>query len=526
MILSLKRLSSLCTALFLTIALAHAETILNRGDSVEPQTLDPHKASLVQEANLAYDLFEGLLTYDASANLQPGVAESWTVSDDKKTYTFKLRADAVWSDGSPITADDFVYGWQRVVTPATGSYYSSMLFVVKNAEAITTEKMKPDALGVRAVDAHTFEVTLNNPTLYFLETLVNPATYPVPKVVVEKLGADWVKPGNMVSNGAYMLKDFIPKDKVILVKNPKFHDAASVTVDTINYISIEDRGAALKRFEAHEIDSYDDVLIEQMDHVKATLGDQFVSGPYLGTYYFWYKNDKPPFDNPKLRRALSMMIDRDYLSEKIWGGLMTPAYSLVPPGMPNYTPAEVSFAKLSPIEREDEAKKLMSELGYGPDKPLKLELRFNTSENHRNTAVEIANRFKQFGVEATLLNTDGKTHYGHLREHGDFDLARANWIGDYRDPQTFLLITTTGDGHNYGLYSNKAYDEAVSKASLEADASKRRELMQQAEAIVVEDQPMIVLMHYLSKNLVAKKITGWVTNNMDAHLSRYLGVAN
>lgn len=501
---------------------AHAETVYNRGNSAEPQTLDPHKVSLVQEANISYDLFEGLLAYDAKAQLIPGVAESWTVSDDGTVYTFKLRADALWSNGDPVTANDFVFAWRRVVDPKTGSYYASMLFPVKNGEAITKDGAKLETMGVRAADDKTFEVTLNGPTPYFLETLVNPSTYPVHQASVEKLGPDWVKPGNMVSNGAFILKDFIPKDSVKLVKNQKYREAASVTLDALNYISLEDRGGAMKRFEAGEIDSYDDVPTEQIAFVKQTFPEEFVTGPYLGIYMYWLKCDKVPFTNPKLRRALSLMVDRDYIAEKIWGGTMIAGYSLVPKGMSGYEPVEPDFAKMTAVEREDEAKKLMAELGYGPDKPLKIELRYNTSENFRNTSIAVADMMKPFGVEVQLLNTDAKTHYGHLRSHGDFDLARATWIGDFRDPQTFLLIATTGDGHNYGVYSNKTYDELVSQAAKEGNIEKRRELMHKAETIIMEEQPSLILMHYRSKNLVSKRLKGWETNNMDAHFSRWL----
>ncbi|MES2906732.1 MAG: peptide ABC transporter substrate-binding protein [Pseudomonadota bacterium] len=499
-----------------------AASVYNRGGSAEPQTLDPHKVSLIQEANIAYDLFEGLVTYDVKSDLIPGVAESWTISPDGKTYTFKLRENAKWSDGSALTADDFVYAWQRVANPKTGSYYASMLFPVKNGEAIAKGTMQPDALGVRAVDAHTFEVTLNNATPYFMETLAYPATYPVPKAVVEKLGPEWVKPNNMVSNGAFILKDFIPKDKVQLVKNPNYRDAPSVAFDELNYMSLEDRATAMKRFEAGEIDSYDDVPAEQLDHVKQTIGDQFLTGPYLGTYYFWFKNDKKPFDNAKLRRAISLMVDREYIADKIWGGTMVAGYSLVPPGIKGYEPVEADFKNMTAIEREDEAKKLMAELGHGPDKPLKLELRFNTSENHRNTAVAVTDMLKPFGIEASLLNADAKTHYGILRGHGDFDMARANWVGDYRDPQTFLLIGVTDDGHNYGLYSNKDYDKLVAEASVEIDVAKRREIMRKAEAMIVADQPMLILLHYRSKSLVSKQLKGWETNIMDTHLTRWM----
>jgi oligopeptide transport system substrate-binding protein len=512
----------LAAGLFCFSHAALAEVIYNRGNSAEPQTLDPHKISTVQEANIAQDLFEGLLAYNAKAEPVPAIAESWSISDDGKVYTFKLRNNVRWSNNEPLTAEDFVFAWRRIVTPATGSPYASMLFCVKNGEAIATSKLKPEDLGVRAPDAATFEVTLEKPTPYFLAMLAHPATYPVPKAIVEKFGADWVKPGNMISNGAYTLKDFIPKDKVVLGKNKNYRDAANVQIDIVNYHSIEDRGAAIKRFEAGEIDSYDDVPAEQMDFVRKTFKNEFISGPYLGTYFFWFKDNKPPYNNPKLRRAIALMIDREYLAEKIWAGTMIAGYSLIPPGIADYESQDADFKKMSQFDREDEAKKLMSELGYGPSNLLRIEIRFNTSENHSNTSIALANMMKPFGIEAILLNTDGKTHYGHLRTHGDFDLARAGWVSDYRDPQTFLQIGVTNDGHNYGLYSNPAYDKLVQQAELETDPLKRRSLMQRAEAIIVQDQPFLILLHYRSKNLISKRLKGWETNIMDIHLSRWL----
>ena len=500
---------------------AQAEVVFNRAQSADPQTLDPHKATLMQEAHIAYDLFEGLVSYDAKAKLIPGAAKSWTVSPDGKVYTFKLREGNKWSDGTPVTADDFVQSWRRAVDPKTASGYASMLFTVKNAEAITNGEVPLDALGVRAIDPLTFEVTLNGPTPYFLETMTFPTTYPVPMAAVQKFGADWVKPGNMVSNGAYTLKDYSPKDKVVIVKNKNFHDAANVAIDTIHYITIEDRSAALKRFEAGEIDSYDDIPVEQMSYVKEKFPGEFLTGPSLAIYYMWIKNDKPPFDNPKLRRAFSLMIDREYLAEKIWAGTMAPGYSLTP-AMEGFDPVEPDYKAMTQVEREEEAKKLMTELGYGPDKPLKLELRYDTSENHRNTMIAVADMMKPFGIDASLLNMDKKTHVSHLQGKGDYDLARVNWFGDFRDPQTFLTLFVSDDGHNYGPYNNKDYDALVKQALIEGNVEKRREMVRQAESILMRDQPMLMLLHYRSKNLVSKKFKGWETNNVDTHFSRWL----
>ena len=277
--------------------------------------------------------------------------------DDKKVYTFKLRADGKWSDGTPVTANDFVFSWQRLVDPATAAEYAYMLAPVVNAEEITAGKKKPAELGVKAVDDLTFEVTLNAPTPYFLEMLTHQATYAVSKANVEKFGADFIKPGNLVSNGAYMLAEFVPNDHIKVVKNPNFYDAANVKIDTVNFIPTEDRSTAMKRFEAGELDSNDDIPTEQLADLKAKFGDQVRLGPYLGTYYYVFKIPKAPWDNVKLRHAISMAIDRDYLAEKVWQNTMIPAYSFVPPGIGGYETKTTDYAEMSQIDREDAAKK-------------------------------------------------------------------------------------------------------------------------------------------------------------------------
>ena len=255
----------------MTASGAFAEVVFNRGNSADPESLDPHKTSTVYEANILRDLFMGLMVHDAKAELQPGAAESHTVSADGKTYTFKLRQGALWSDGTPVTANDFVFAWRRLVDPATAAEYAYMLAPVVNAEAITKGEKKPEELGVKAVDDMTFEVTLNAPTPYFLEMLTHQATYAVSKANVEKFGADFVKPGNLVSNGAYVLTEFVPNDHIKAVKNDKFYDAANVKIDVVNYIPTEDRSTAMKRFEAGEIDSNDDIPTEQLDRPQGQV---------------------------------------------------------------------------------------------------------------------------------------------------------------------------------------------------------------------------------------------------------------
>jgi oligopeptide transport system substrate-binding protein len=502
---------------------AFAEVVYNRGSAAEPESVDPHKTSTVYEANVLRDLFEGLVMQDAQTNLIPGAAESWAVSDDGTVYTFKLRKDAVWSDGSPVTADDFVYSFHRLEDPATAAEYASMLYPVKGAEDANTGKGKPEDMGVKAIDANTLEVTLKAPTPYFLEMLTHQAAYPVNKASMDKLGADWIKPGNLVSNGGYTLAEWVPNDHLKLVKNPKFHDAANVKIDVVNYIPTEDRSSAMKRYEAGELDSYDDLPTEQLADLKAKFGDQVRVKPYLGTYYYAIKTDKEPWSNPKLRRAISMAIDRDFLAEKVWSNSMFPGYSMVPPGIEGYTPAMADYADMSQIDREDEAKKILEELGYTPEHPLKMEIRYNTSENHKNTAVAIQEQLKPLGVEVTLLNTDTKTHYGFLEQKGDYDVARAAWIADYKDPETFLGISRKASGNNYSRYDSPKFEELMDKAA--GDGGKPEERMKDlsaAEKVLVDDVGQIPLLYYSLHDIVSPKLHGFEDNVMDIHPSRFV----
>jgi oligopeptide transport system substrate-binding protein len=505
---------------------AFAEIVYNRGNSADPESLDPHKTSTVYEAHILRDLFQGLVMQDAKSELIPGAAQSWDLSPDGTTYTFKLRADGKWSDGTPVTADDFVYSFRRLLNPATGAEYASMLYVIKNGEELNTNKAKPEDLGVKAIDPTTLEITLKAPTPYFLEMLTHQATYPVNKASIDKLGADWIKPGNLISNGAFKLAEFVPNDHIKIVKNPNFFDAASVKLDAVNYIPTEDRSTAIKRYEAGELDTNDDIPTEQMTELKAKFGDQLRIGPYLGTYYYAIKTDKAPWNNPELRNAISMAIDRDFLAEKVWQNSMLPGYSMVPPGIKGYDAQLAKFADKSQIDREDDAKAILEKLGYTPEHPLKLEIRYNTSENHKNTAVAIQEQLKPLGIEVTLLNTDTKTHYAHLEQKGDFDVARAGWIADYKDPETFLGISRKASGNNYSNFNNPQFEEFMNKASTDGrNAEARFKDLEDAERVLVDQVGQIPLLYYSYKNLVSPKITGFDENVMDVHPSRFISKA-
>lgn len=504
---------------------AFAEMVWNRGNSIDPGTLDPHKSSIINEAHVIKDLFEGLVTEDIGANVVPGVAESWTISDDGTVYTFTLRADAKWSNGAAVTADDFVYAFRRLLNPETGAEYASMLYVVKNGEAANGGEAALEDIGVRAVDASTLEITLESPTPYFLEMLLHNATFPVPQAVVEEFGEDWIKPENMVSNGAFVLTEFIPGDHITIAKNPNFHAADAVQLDKVVYWPTEDRSTAMKRFEAGELDSNDDFPTEQLADLTAKFGDQLKLGPYLGTYYYSFKTDKAPWDNADVRRAISLAIDRDFIADKVWGNTMVPAYGMVPPGIDGYEAYEADYAGMSQLEREDAALEILQGLGYGADNPLKMEIRFNTSENHQNTAVAIQEQLAPLGVEVSMVNADGSTHYAHLQNKGDFDVARAGWIGDYKDPESFLGLGIAANGNNYANFNNAEFEETMKAAAAAGgDPAKRMALLHDAEVIFVDQLPNIPILFYGYHNIVAPKVKGWESNVMDFHLSRYVWI--
>jgi oligopeptide transport system substrate-binding protein len=504
-----------------------AESAYRRGAAGEPATLDPQKTATVVEADVAYDLFEGLITYDADGALVPGVAESWTASADGLRYTFKLR-DATWSNGAPIVAEDFVYSLRRLLDPATGAQYANLFHVLKNGEPINKGEMKIESLGVKALDSRTLEVELERPTPYILGLFAHQTAAPVNPANVEKFGKDFVRPGNLVSNGAYRLAEFTPNDRIVLTRNEKFHDAANVRIDREEFLPLEDRSAALLRFQAGEIDSYNDAPADQISFIRDRLKGQFQISPSLGVLYLSFNTKKRPFDDPRVRNALSMVVDREFLAERIWSGSMLPGYSLVPPGIDNYgPPVEPEFRDLSPIQAEDQAKSLLKAAGYGPeDKPLKVEIRFNTSENNKATAVAIAEMWKPLGVAATFVNTDLKTHFAFLRGGGDYDVARVGWVGDYSDPQNFLILAK-GDnvGLNYSRYANPAYDALLAKADAERDLGARAKILGEAEAMLLRDQPIMPLLFYSSKNLISTRLSGWRPNLLDRHLARYLSIA-
>ena len=508
--------------------LPHApEQIWRRGASGDPGSLDPHKASTVIESNILSELFEGLVTLDAQGKIIPGVAASWTVNQDRTVYDFSFRPDAKWSNGEKVVPADFVFAFRRLMAPATGAQYANVLYTLKNAEKVNKGALPPDALGVRAASDSVLELTLEHPVPYLLEQLTHLTALPLNPKNVEAYGDTFTKPGHLVSNGPFMLKEFFPNDRLVLVKNPYYSEAAQVKLTQEIFIPLEDRAAALRRFMAGEIDSYDDVPVDQIGFVRARLGDQFKVAPYLGAYYYAFDTRHAPFNDARVRQALAMVIDRTFLADKIWGGTMEPAYSFVPPGIESYgAPATVAWKDMDPFTREDLAKQLLKEAGYGPGgKQLDVEIRFNSSENHKATAVAIADMWKVLGVSTHLYASDATSFYSFLHSGATYDVMRFGWFADYADAQNYLFLAEAGNpGLNTAHFEDPAFDALMRQAAA-AEAAARITFLHQAETLLLQQQPYLVLMSAKSRNLVARRLQGWEPNVLDHHAGRYISVA-
>ena len=518
----------LAAALGVAAQAANAESVLRRGNGSEPQTLDPQTAQGVPESNILRDLFEGLIGEDASGNLVPGVAEKWEISADGKTYTFHLRHNAKWSDGSPLTAHDFVYGWQRAVDPATGSKYSFLLYPVKNAQKIAEGDEKDvNQLGVKAADDHTLVAELEGPTPYFLGLLTHATAYPAPKAAIEKHGKKWTRPENIVSNGPFKLDNWQPNAQLTVAKSDQYWDKEAVKLDKVIYYPTENQTSDMNRYRAGEVDMTYEIPNDQIKMLRENFKDELKISSYLGTYYYGFNLTRPPFkDNPKLREALTLAIDRDIITDKVTGAGEKPAYSFVPPGINGYDHYTPEYASLDKAARIEKAKKLYEEAGYGKDKPLKVDLLYNTSENHKKIAVAVAAMWKQnLGVQTNLTNQEWKVFLNTRNEKKQTEAFRAGWIGDYNDAYSFLELFQSKSGLNDSGYVNEKFDALLAQAGQEQDMGKRAAILKDAEKMLTDDYPVAPVYSYVTKRLVKPYVKGYADENvMDHRSSKYMWI--
>jgi oligopeptide transport system substrate-binding protein len=483
--------------------------VLHRGNGAEPQSLDPHKSEGVPESNLQRDLFEGLTNDAPDGSIEPGVARSWDISDDGLVYLFHLRDDARWSNGDPVTAHDFEYGLRRSVDPKTLSNYSIMLRPILNAEKIIAGELAPEDLGVRAIDELTLEIRLSGPTPYFLGVLTHSASYPVHQPTVEKYGDRWARPGRLVSNGAYRLRDWVMQSHIVLERNRYYWNNDQTTIDEVWYYPIENQSTELQRYRADALDMTYELPFRQLSWIRNNLPDELVISEYLGIYYFGINVTQPPFkDNPDLRRALNLAVDRDILTRQVTTAGEIPAYGWVPAAA-NYTQYVPEWAGWTQEERVAEARRLYEAAGYSRDNPLRIQILYNTHENHRTIAVAVSSMWSEaLGIETELVNEEWKVYLETRRTKQNTQVFRAGWIGDYNDAYNFAEIMHSDSGLNDSGWSNARYDELLGMASQERDMQIRAGLLQEAERVLIHEAPLIPIYFYVTKRLVKP----WVGN--------------
>ncbi len=492
--------------------------MLHVGNGVELQSLDPHRSEDTASARVHRDLYEGLINEAPNGDLIPGVAQEWTVSDDGKTYVFNLRPEARWSNGDPVTANDFVFSLRRGADPRTVSVYSYILSPILHADEITAGQRPPEELGVRAIDDHTLEITLANETPYFLGLLAHSMTYPVHRASIEQHGDQFTRPGNLVGNGAFKLDEWIVQSHLKVVRNPHYWDSANTKLEEVWFYPTEDQNAELQRFRAQELDITEVIPAAQIGFIRENLAKELVISPYLGSYYYGFNVTRPPFkDNPKLRRALSLAVNRDIITQQVLNLGQISAYGFVPP-IKGYTQQQMAEASWTQEQREAEAKRLYAEAGYGPDKPLRTEIMYNTQEDHRRIAIAISSMWKRvLGVEAEMLNQEWKVFIDSRNQKRDTQVYRQGWIGDYNDPFTFLEILRSTAGQNDTGYDNPEYDQLVAESQSALDPQQRMNILQQAESIMLADMPILPLYTYVTARLVQPWVGGYESNIMDHH---------
>ena len=493
-------------------------------NGAEPQTLDPALVSGQLEGRICAALYEGLTRRDAKGKSIPGVAESWTVSPDGKTYTFTLRPNLHWSNGEPLTSDDFRFSWLRALNPATGSPYAEVLFFIRGAEDYQAGRAPAESLEVATPDPRTLVVRLKNPVPFF-PSLASFTTYlPVHQATVEKYGDRWTRPEHWVGNGPYTLRAWRVNDRVSLEKNPSYHSPDRVRLNRIDALAVTRASTAFNLYSSGQADVLlDKGLIPSLIMPKLRGRSDFHPAPLFATYFYRFNVTRPPFHDPKVRRAFSLALNKEAVVEKITRGGEPIALSLTPRGVPGYRPPE------GPVQDEITAKALLREAGYphGQGFP-RTTILYNKSELNEQVAVEIQAQWKRaLGVQVDLRNQEWATYLRSL-DALDFDIARSSWVGDYDDPLTFLDCFATDRGNNRTGWSDLKYDALLAKAQAEPNPSTRFRVLEQAEEILVaQAMPILPIYHFVGCLMFdPKKLDGLLPNLLDEHPFAEIGPRN
>jgi oligopeptide transport system substrate-binding protein len=500
---------------------------LHRGNEAEPESLDPHAVRSVAALNISRDLGEGLVSLDADGELIPGAAHTWSVSEDGLRYRFRLRPDGRWSNGDPVTAEDFVAGFRRLLDPATGAFYGDLLSDIAGASDVLRGRLSPEELSVRARGADELEIELAQATGHFLKLLSLPAAFPIHRPSLARHGDRFARAEQFISNGAYRLAEWRVGSHIRLKRNEFYWDAANTAISQVWYYPTVDQVSELNRYRAGELDITANVPTQAFARLREQRRNELKVAPYLNTYYYGFNLTRPPFkDNKALRRALSMVIDRELLVREVTRRGEQAALGFLPPGLAGYQPQRVDFSDWPWQQRVAEARRLYAQAGYSAAEPLVTQIRFNTDRGHRQIAVAIQSMWREaLGVETELLNEELKVHLSRLRQRRETGVFRASWVGDYADPQTFAALLATDNPANLTGYANPDYDGLLARAAATLDPAQRLSLLQEAEKIMLDDVPLIPLYFYVSKHLVKPRVRGWRDNALDIHLTRHLAIA-
>jgi oligopeptide transport system substrate-binding protein len=499
------------------------EVVLNRGNGAEPKSLDPALIDGIWEAQISGDMLLGLTTEDAESKPIPGAAESWETSADGLTWTFHLR-EHTWSDGVPVTAEDFVSAWGRLLDPKTAAPYAYYLYPIKNAREVNAGRQPATALGATATDAKTLVVTLEHPVPFMIEFLTHQSLYPVPRHVIEAKGTEWARPGNFVSNGPYVLKEWVPNDHVTLTKNPRFYDAAGVKIDVVNYFPTPDGDAALRRLRAGELDTQDPIPPLQIDFLRANMPDALKIAPTLTIAYLSINLTREPLKDVRVREALNLAVDRETLVDRIIKLNDLPAYNMVPAGTANYPGGVAMRFKAAPFEqRLARAQELMRAAGYSAEQPLRIGWATTTNAVTRQTIAPLQEMWRKVYIDVEIVQSDTQINYQKL-EDGDFDIGTAGWIADYNDPSNFLDVLRSGGGNNYSRYDNPKFDAALDQAAAERDLVKRGQMLAEAEQMMLDEYPLIVVRFQTQPVMVQPYVKGWVPSSKQLNRTRWLTV--
>ncbi len=496
---------------FLILAIPARAATLHRGVGPEPDSLDLHLAQSLSALNVLRDLHEGLLTFDADAELVPGLAESWSISEGGRVWTFKLDEAARWSDGERIVAADVVAGWRRALDPATASPTAVLLDPVENAHAVRTGQAQADALGVRALTPGRLEVRLERATPWFGELLTHPVSFP------------WPGPGERRYSGAFVLAEQVPGARLELELNAHYRAADTVALENVTWHVIEQPNIELSRYRAGQLHITETIPPGRVDWLRKQFGEELRISPYLGSFFLAFNLGREPFiDSPRLRRALSLAIDRDILVERVLGSGEIPAWGLVPPGMPGWPDGR--RPPLPSQQRLAEARRLYREAGHGEDRPLEVELRFNSSLTHRRMAAAIAAMWKlHLGVRTRLVNEEWKVFITNRRQGRITEVFRGGWIADWRDAGNFLQLFEGDSPGNYTFFDDAVFNTLMRRAArLRGD--ERLAALRDAEKRLLDEQVIVPLYYYVSRHLVDSHVRGFEDNPMDIHLSRWLSL--